>query len=133
MPEELIHSKRFTVDRDPILWPCDTRCGSGFPRSDYEHGKFQIMPDGVDRVSKDEVFQTTVPMSSHNDEIRTDFPGIADYLPLWRRRMANRCLNPNSQIAKVLRNPLEVLLTRFHLRSRSLFTVKLAGDTLLDV
>src|SRR5438046_3122197 len=108
-----------------------SQISSGLSRSDDEHGKFQVVPDGVDRVAENEVFQPSVAVRPHDYEVRVNLTGVAHDLALRRGRVGDRRFAGNPLLPNRFRYPVEVLLPQLDLRRRRLLAVKLAGDPFL--
>src|ERR1017187_28455 len=101
---------------------------SGFSRSHDQHGNRQIVAHRVDGIAENQVFEPSVAVRPHDDQIGLDFTGIAYDFLLGRERVGNRRFHCNSLCAKGLSDTFQVLFTGFDLGRGSFRAEVEAGE-----
>src|ERR1039458_429617 len=89
---------------------------SGLAGAHDQHGYLQVVAHGVNGVAENQIFQATVAVSAHDDQVGLDLARVADDLLAGRWRVADGGFDGDALIAEGLRDAIQVLLAGLDLR-----------------
>jgi len=100
--------------------------GIGF--SNYKNRNIQGVAYRVDGVAEDQVFDATVSVRAHHQQIGLDFARVTDDLPAWIGAVADGGFDIDLHLAEGFHEAVEIPAARFHFGGRGFLAKDLAGD-----
>src|ERR1039457_35014 len=109
------------------------KCALGLAGAHNQHGNLQVVAHGINGVAENQIFQATVAVSAHDDEVGLDLVRVADDLLAGGRRVADGGFDGDALSAEGLRDTIRVWLAGFDFGGGRVPAVNLAGDAFFYV